>query len=312
MFRRGYLAALGALVLVLGAVAATGPFDWMKADNYDEIIDKMDAVTPENCKSKPKNELMLNQDTVAQLPQINKLLSTTIYPNRTALLHLHNMALNRAFFYSYIYQKLNTSTVWASQPGLMYMYFSAGADVSANPYNINGSAIHFDNNCSFANWYTNLLLNSTLPLFGARAWRFDDYNEPVNWLREPTNNTINMEDYGAGLEKNYTDKAYKINEWYEKWLPDFDRNLDSVRKVTYDVGIRYSNVTGQFIGNEFMQTTFFGPPSPGQRETEILPVLWTKPYYDCGRSNKWILSSVAPVIDHLPRYLKWLHLRRHR
>ena len=274
----------------------------------------MRSVNRENCISKPASELHLPMETLAQVPRFNRLLTSIIYPNRTDMLHLHNMALNRAFYYSYIYQKLNESEEFMHQPGLMYFYFSAAADVSANEYNINGSAIMFDNNGTYANWYNNLPFNRTLPLFGPRAWRFDDFNEPTNWLREPTNHTIDIVDYGAGPQSNYTRKSYKINQWYDLWLPDgWDMaGLDSVRKHTYDVGIKYSNETGRFTNDEWEGKTFFGPPSPGQRETEHLPVVFTEPYFDCGKSDKWIVSAVSPVTDQLPRYLEWFHLRRHQ
>ena len=71
-------------------------------------------------------------NTISQVPKFNKLLSSIVYPNRTNLLHLHNMALNRAFFFSYIYQKLNESEAFPYQPGLMYYYFSAAADISSH------------------------------------------------------------------------------------------------------------------------------------------------------------------------------------
>ena len=274
----------------------------------------MNSVNFDNCHAKPEEELRLPRDTLAQLPRYNKLLSTIIYPNRTDLLHLHNMALNRAFFYSYMFQKLNETEDFLLQPGLMYYMFSAAADVSANEYNINGSAVFFDNNCSYANWYDNLPFNKTLPLFGPRAWRFDDFNDPTNWLREPTNATIDIVDYGSGAQSNYSDGSYKINQWYEMWLPDgiSRASEDSVRKHSYDVGIKYSNETGKFETDEFESKTFFGPPSPGQKEKDILPVTFTQPYFDCGRSNKWIVSAVSPVVDQLPRYLEWFHLRRFR
>ena len=240
-------------VILLGiwfysAQGGKSPYDWMGYDKFDEVTDRMDNVNAENCRSKPVSELRLPSATLAQLPRFNKLLSTIIYPNRTDLLHLHNMALNRAFFYSYTFQKLNESKQFEFQPGLMYYYFSAAADVSANEYGINGSAIMFDNNCSYATWYRNLPFNRTLPLFGPRAFRFDDFNEPTNWIREPTNNTIDILDYGAGPQSNYSTKSYKINQWYDLWLPDgWDkRGLDSVRKHTYDIGIKYSNETGKF------------------------------------------------------------------
>lgn len=178
--------------------AEDNPYDWFGYDSFDEIDDRMNSVNYENCKSKPASELRLPKDTLAQLPKFNKLLTTIIFPNRTNLLHLHNMALNRAFYYSYIFQKLNETENFQDQPGNMYYYFSAAADVSANEYNINGSAIFFDNNCSYANWYRNLPFNKTLPLFGPRAFRLDDFQDPTNWLREPTNETIDMIDYGAG------------------------------------------------------------------------------------------------------------------
>jgi len=83
------------------------------------------------------------------------------------------------YFVSWIFQKLNQTEDFMLQPGLLYYYFSTVADVSANEYNINGSGIFFDNNGSFATWYKTLPFNRTLPLFGPRAYRFDDYNEPV-------------------------------------------------------------------------------------------------------------------------------------
>jgi len=283
------------------------PYEWRTYDNFDEVDDMMNSVNAHNCHAKPAEQLRLPRETLAQLPRFNKLLSTLIYPNRTDLLHLHNMALNRAFFYSYIYQKLNETEDFLLQPGLMYYYFSAAADVSANEYNVNGSGIFFDNQCAYPNWYNNLKFNTTIPLFGPRAWRFDDYNDPTNWLREPTNNTIDIIDYGSGAQSNYTHKSYKINEFYTLWMP----HEEGVNEPhSYDVGIKYSNETGKFVKDEFESETIFGPPSPGQQEKKLLPVKFTRPYFDCGKSNKWIVSAVAPVVDRLPRYLDWFHLRR--
>lgn len=312
---QSWLHAVLLLCLCAGLGLGRSVFQWMEPDNFDDITDRMDAVNWENCASKSEDELYLPEDALgSQMPQFNKLLITIIYPNRTNLVHVHNMALNRAFFYSYAYQKLNESDQFEYQPGLMYYYFSAAADLSANEYSINGSAIMFDNNCSYATFFKDLLFNNTLPLFGPRAWRFDDYNDPTNWQREPTNTTFDIVDYGTGPQSNYSLDSYKINQWYRKFLPDTpdDAAQDSSRKHSYDVGIKYSNETGVFETEEFLGKTFYGPPSPGINEKENLPVLWTQPYYDCGRSNKWIVSAVAPVVDHLPRYLDWFHIRRHR
>ena len=308
---------LFALLLGLFAVfnnvsaAGQGAYDWLTYDAFDEIDDRMNAVNAENCKSKPATELRLPAETVAQPPQFNRLLSYIVYPNRTKLLHTHNMALNRAFFFSYIFQKLNTTETFNMQPGLLYYYFSIAASISANGNNVNASGIFFDNNGSYATWYKTLPFNRTLPLFGPRGWRFDDFNEPTNWIREPTNHTVNTEDYGAGQQNNYTLKAYKTNQWYDLFLPDgWDKKgQDSNSKFQYSIGLKYSNQTGKFENDVFTSFTLFGPPSPGQKQT-YLPVLFTEPYFDCGRSNRWLVSAVSPLIDQVPRYLDWFHLRR--
>ena len=107
-------------------------------------------------------------------------------------------------------------------------------------------------------------------------------------------------------------QSYKINQWYDLFMPDGweQKKYDSVRKFTYDIGVKYSNETGKFSNNEFEAKVLFGPSSPGQKETKYLPVKFTEPYFDCGRSDRWIISAVAPIVDQVPRYLDWFHLRR--
>ncbi|XP_014776491.1 uncharacterized protein LOC106873574 [Octopus bimaculoides] len=290
------------------------PFELSPKDKFDEIMDKFTSVTGENCRSKHYTDLRLDNDrkkgVISQVPRYNTFLSTVYYTNRSSLLHAHNLALNRAFYYSYIYQELNKSEALGRQPGFEYIYFSLAADVSAGISMINGSGLFFDNNCSYPNWYTTLKINGTLPLFGPKAWRVDDYNEPTNWLREPTNNTIDIHDFGAGRSHNYTNPAYKHSPWYSKWLPDLDSNSDTLRKYTYNVGIRRSEKTGEFLTDTFQVSSFFGPPQPGSQEMAILPVTFTDPYFDCGRSNKWIVSATSPVVEFMPRYSNFTHLRR--
>lgn len=321
------LAWVGLWAVVAITFVRAGPFSWMAEDNFDMIMNKMTAVTKENCRSKPRQELELPKEAVSQVPVYNKLLSNVIYANRSMLLHLHNMALNRAFYYSFIYQRMNMSGDFPHQPGLMYLYMSAAADVSASPGWINASALLFDNNCTYPNWYTTVKFNDTLALFGPRAWRADDYNEPTNWLREPTNRTIDVEDYAAGRITNYTDESYKYCPYtrYEYdptdarqekplfWWPDNVGYKDSLRKYSYSASIKFSNETGKFTQEEFEAIPFFGPPQPGQQDIDItLPVLFTKPYFDCGRSNRWIVSMSSPVVDYMARYSNWTHLRRPR
>ncbi|CAF5121994.1 unnamed protein product [Rotaria magnacalcarata] len=54
---------------------------------------------------------------------------------------------------------------------------------------------------------------------------------------------------------------------------------------------------------------FYGPPHP---EDPQGPTLWTRPYFDCGRSDKWIISSVSPIVDIYPRHTEYRHLQSMR
>jgi len=94
-----FFVALATLVVVTGGERSV--YDWMPYDNFDKVDDMYRAVTEQNCKSKPASALHLPYGSVGQLPKFNRLLSYIVYPNRTKLLHVHNMALNRAFFFRY-------------------------------------------------------------------------------------------------------------------------------------------------------------------------------------------------------------------
>lgn len=144
---------------------AAGPWDYQHVDAFDEVNLRYSSVNPSNCRNKARQDLYLSEETLSQLPRFNRLLTSVIYPNRTNLLHLHNMALNRAFFYSYVFQKLDKAAMFHQQPGLMYFYYSNAALVSANEYNINGSAVMFDRNTCYANFMLNLKFNTTLTRF---------------------------------------------------------------------------------------------------------------------------------------------------
>ena len=51
-----------------------------------------------------QSALYLPKDTVSHLPDIKDVNINPVFPNRTGLLHVHNMAHARAFCYSYILQ----------------------------------------------------------------------------------------------------------------------------------------------------------------------------------------------------------------
>ena len=282
-----------------------GPFDWHGRDVIDDIKEQMENVNADNCHQKSAQELKLSMDTLPDMPSFDTLVSGASDPSTgpsdpswSSLTHVHNMAMNRAFFFSYIFQKLHDTYHFNSQPGLLYYHFSAAADVFANDGFVLGSGVFFDNNCLYPNWDYNLPFNHTLPLFGPRAWRSAD-----------DKHTADQVDYGVGQNSNYTKQAYKINDWYDLWLPDgWDKQgLDFMRKLSYGVGIKYTDSLGRFTEDEFAEMSFVGPSF-----LNYPPVAWTPPYYDCGRSNKWIVSAVSPVVDRLPRYLPWEHIRRDR
>ncbi|XP_014788876.1 uncharacterized protein LOC106882646 [Octopus bimaculoides] len=301
-------------VVFLYTTYTSGEFEWMKYDHYDEIQDKITAVTPQNCRGKSRDQLTVRADVVSQLPKYNELLSKIMYKNRTKLLHLHNMALNRAYFYSYMLQKFNESkNDFPNLPGWMYMYMSAVADVNANPFSLNGSSLFYDYNCSYPNWLDPYKFNTTLPLFGPSAWRWDDSRDSDNYLREMTLQTVMIKDFGAS-NHNYTDPSSKTTPWYNVYkLPDTSSSMDSLTKFSYNIGFKYSNYTGAFSTKEYNVDSFFGPSQPGQTAGNIpLPVYFTQPYMDCGKSNQWIISSVSPVMDYMYRFVNWTHIRRPR
>ncbi|RUS70685.1 hypothetical protein EGW08_021543 [Elysia chlorotica] len=296
------------------SASATGVFSWMPHDQFDEINDHISSIDATNCRNKDKSDLQLRKDIVSDLPVYNNLLSRVWYQNRTSLIHIHNMALNRAFFYSYVLQRMNSSSNFYKQPNWMYFFFSGTADVNANPNILNGSSLYFDNDCHYPNWYTTLAFNKTLPLFAPKVFRHDDFGDQGNFLREPTRTTALGVDAGSGRFMNYTRSQFKMNPWYANWLPDLKGDMDSLTKFTYYIGIKESNVTGQFTKDSYENFAFFGPNSPSATTTDEreLPVQFTAPYFDCGGSNKWVVSAVAPVVDFMPRYTNWTRLRRQR
>lgn len=195
---------------------------------------------------------------------------------------------------SYILQKANDD----AEPGFLYYYLSTIADVAANRF-INSSAFYFAPNHAFTPSYRGFF-NKTLPLFGPRSYRADDFNDPYHLQGTSTLNTIEATDVGAipnnSQTANYTNEQYRINEWYSVWLPDTTRRHDS--KTTYTVQITHQNSTNETF-------VWHGPPAPSDPPG---PVKWFKPYYDCGRSNKWIYGASAPIPDIYPRHTGWRHI----
>ncbi|XP_023240491.1 uncharacterized protein LOC111638939 [Centruroides sculpturatus] len=282
------------VVLLIPVVVVVGQFNWQVRDKFDEVTNRMRKVTEDNCKIVDINDMFLPNKTVTHVPNTKQLGIDPVFPNRTNLLHIHNMAISRAFFYSYILQKAADN----DEPGFMYYFLSTIADVASNRF-INSSAIYFSPNVSYTPSYKGFF-NKTLPLFAPRAFRSDDFNDPFHLERISTLNTIEAVDLGAipsdSISANYTREEYKINEWYSAWLPDSTKRHDT--KTTYHVQITHNNGTNETF-------VWHGPPDASE---QIGPVKWNRPYFDCGRSNKWIYGASVPFPDIYPRHTGWRHI----
>lgn len=136
--------------------------------------------------------------------------------------------------------------------------------------------------------------------FAPRTFRADDFNDPIHLERISTLNTFTIHDLGAvhpDTSNDYTTDYYRINEWYKKWLPDNVVGRHDT-KTTYQVKIRYANNTNETF-------TFHGPPGADEIPG---PVKWTRPYFDCGRSNRWLVAAVVPIADIYPRHTGYRHI----
>ncbi|KAL7056221.1 hypothetical protein AAHC03_021027 [Spirometra sp. Aus1] len=285
--------------------SAVNPFSWYPRDNFDYIMEKMSKANPNNCPYLSEADLTLPATSVSQLPAYNRIPLQIWFVNRSKLMHLHNVALNRAYFYSYILQRLNaTDTAPPLLPSLLYYYFAASADVSSAPNALNVSGMFMDTNCSYASWYVVESVNTTFPLFAPIARRLDNWNDETNILRVPSNNTIELTDMGAGPNNNYTAPWYKNNPYiHDKemgitYIPD--HRGTALGKNQYSTRSQLADLYGRPL-EQLEIVNFFGPNAPGIKET-FLPVRFTRPYYDCGHSNRWIVSAVSALSDYMPRY----------
>jgi len=88
------------------------------------------------------------------------------------------------------------------------------------------------------------------------CFRADDFNDPIHLERISTLNTFVVKDLGVipahRQSLNYTTDYYRINEWFNLWLPDNVGDRHDT-KTTYQVEIRYANNTNETF-------TFHGPP----------------------------------------------------
>ncbi|KAK9874683.1 hypothetical protein WA026_005503 [Henosepilachna vigintioctopunctata] len=288
---------LSVSLFILGVI---GQYEWQARDFFDDIKRQMERVNKDNCEIRHTGELYLRNDTLSHKPDIKDVNINPVFPNRTQLLHLHNMALSRAFFWSYILQSrfIRPAINDTYDPGMMYYFLSTVADASSNMH-VNASAIYFAPNSSYSPSYRGFF-NKTFPRFAPRTYRLDDFNDPIHLERISTLNTFIVQDLGAvpiDTSYDYASDYYRINEWYRLWLPD-NVNQRHDTKTTYNVEIRYANNTNETF-------TFHGPPAADERGG---PVQWTRPYFDCGRSNRWLVAAVVPIADIYPRHTSYRHI----
>lgn len=212
------LALTVAYVLACFKLGVVGQFEWQPIDHFDEIQARVNLVNKDNCQIKRDNDLYLPPDSVSHLPNIKDININPVFPNRTGLLYIHNLAISRAYFWSYSLQSrfIRPALNDTYDPGMMYYFLSSVADVSSNPH-VNASATYFAPNMSFTPSYRGFF-NKTLPRFAPRVIRADDFNDPVHMERISTRNTFTADDLGAfapsSFSLDYTNALYRINKWY--------------------------------------------------------------------------------------------------
>ncbi|CAH0547508.1 unnamed protein product [Brassicogethes aeneus] len=286
--------------VLLCSMGVNGQYEWQARDPFDEVSRAMKKINKDNCEIQHVGDLYLPDDAVSHLPDIKDINVNPVFPNRTQLIHLHNMALNRGFYWSYILQSrfIRPTINDTYDPGMMYYLLSTVADVSTNMH-VNASAVYFSPNMSYSSSYRGFF-NKTFPRFAPRTFRADDFNDPIHLERISTLNTFTVHDLGAvnpDTSSDYTSDYFRINEWYKKWLPDKVSERHDT-KTTYQIEIRYANNTNETY-------TFHGPPGADENPG---PVKWTRPYFDCGRSNRWMVAAVVPIADIYPRHTGFRHI----
>lgn len=184
------LTPLSASLMITFFTFAYCQFEHQHSDRFDEILNRFRSITGANCAARHRHELFMPMEAVSHIPNIKELYINPLFPNRTDLVHVHNLALNRAYFYSYLFREAEDP----EEPGMMYYYLSHLADVASSKA-INASAIYFDTNSSYPNWYRDYF-NRTFPLFAPRAVRGDNFNDPVNPHRYSTLVMTDIRDLG--------------------------------------------------------------------------------------------------------------------
>ena len=121
---------------------------------------------------------------------------------------------------------------------------------------------------------------------------------------------------GVGPNGDYMSPSYLNNPYINdeptliNFIPDMSTRSHSNGKFTYTVKLKRAYRTGLWLYDRLETAEFFGTTPQSQKEDEFFPVLFTPPYFDCGHMNRWIYSAVSPIIDFMPRYSPYNHVRK--
>ncbi|XP_014669053.1 PREDICTED: uncharacterized protein LOC106810274 [Priapulus caudatus] len=258
--------ALRAFVLLLVVVIATT--GRANGDAFDDAVTKLQSVSADSCRAVlagDEQRLLLEENFVTGVP------GSSGQSPQLALSEASTLAHNRAFFFSFILQHMNAT---ADEPGFLYYYYSAVADVAAYGDVISGSSVVFDRKSFFPNWYKSA---------SAQRPHVTDY---LPYARAPRagEHLIVVEDdavAGSGAGSAYTDgdRYSWAKPWYSKWLP---RAMQP--PLPYQIIIEKL-----FHPKDHMQV--YGPP-------ETKPSSFTPPYFECGLIDEWISGAVSPVVNY--------------
>ncbi|CAF2861895.1 unnamed protein product [Rotaria sp. Silwood2] len=327
-------------------------FEWITYDKIDEIMDRINSVNRDNCFQKQPNELVLPEEAVYQKPSIEMLKKDIIMRNRTQLLHVRNIAHRNALLYSYLFQRLfdfeepgltyillhnaadvtagssmiNGSGIYFDQDKYYphwYKNFFNKTIPLFGPY-----AWRADDFYDAFNW-KNEWTNHTIQQEDIGAAGNHQYTSRYNlanewyskWLPDPKeddqekevhsdNFTMPLSYLAVNNDHGNAKNQRKITDEKKNDTADDGDNDDAIKKRKALHTVQLLLAERMYKLYDVAETIeFFGPPHP---EDPQGPTLWTRPYFDCGRSNKWIISAVSPIIDIYPRHTAYRHFQSMR
>lgn len=86
-------------VFIGGCLGQVMKSRWSYRDAFDNIKQRFDRVNAKNCEVKHSEDLHLPPSSVSHVPVTKELGTQPLFPNRTGLLQVHNMALSRGIFF---------------------------------------------------------------------------------------------------------------------------------------------------------------------------------------------------------------------